>query len=61
MLAKNGSVLARRRSSQRAHPTALGPAGAVAGLNESLASLSRELADVLRALPADGEKAAKGE
>jgi uncharacterized lipoprotein YmbA len=61
VLAKDGSVLARRRSSQRARPTALGPAGAVAGLNESLAGLSRELADVLRGLPADGEKAAKGE
>ena len=29
----------------------LAPAGAVAGINEALASLSRELADVLRAQP----------
>jgi len=44
-------VLARRRSSYRAKPTAAGPAGAVAGINDALASLSRELADVLRAQP----------
>ena len=57
--AKDGTVLARRRSSYRANPTALGPAGAVAGLNESLASLSRELADVLHALPATAGQAPK--
>lgn len=51
VLAKDGTVLARRRSSHRASPTAPGPAGAVAGLNEALASFSRELADVLRAQP----------
>lgn len=51
MLARDGSVLAWRRSSHRATPTALGPAGAVAGLNEALAGLSRELAEVLRAQP----------
>jgi hypothetical protein len=43
--------LARRRSSYRAKPTEPGPAGAVAGINDALASLSRELADVLRAQP----------
>lgn len=59
VVAKDGTVLARRRSSYRANPTALGPAGAVAGLNESLASLSRELADVLRALPATAGQAPK--
>lgn len=52
VLAKDGAVLARRRSSHRASPTTPGPAGAVAGLNEALASFSRELADVLRASPA---------
>jgi uncharacterized protein len=52
VLGTKGEVLARRRSSHRARPTALGAAGAVAGLNEALAALSRELADVLRALPA---------
>jgi uncharacterized protein len=59
VLAKDGTVLARRHSSDRANPTALGPAGAVAGLNESLASLSRELADVLRALPVPAGQAPK--
>lgn len=51
VLARDGSVLARRRSSHRASPTAPGAAGAVAGHNEALAGLSRELADVLRAQP----------
>jgi uncharacterized lipoprotein YmbA len=51
VLARDGSVLARRRSSHRASPAAPGAAGAVAGLNEALAGLSRELADVLRAQP----------
>jgi hypothetical protein len=51
VLARDGSVVAQRRSSHRASPTAPGAAGAVAGLNEALASLSRELADVLRGLP----------
>jgi len=59
VLAKDGAVLARRHSSLRAKPTAPGPAGAVAGLDESLASLGRELADVLRALPAPAGQAAK--
>jgi hypothetical protein len=59
VLAKDGAVLARRRSSYRASPTAPGPAGAVAGLNESLASLGRELADVLRALPVPAGQAPK--
>jgi len=49
--ARDGLVLARHRSSYRAKPTAPGAAGAVAGINEALASLSRELADVLRAQP----------
>jgi uncharacterized lipoprotein YmbA len=47
-----GEALARRRSTHRSSPTALGAAGAVAGLNEALAALSREIADVLRPLPA---------
>ncbi len=51
VLARDGSVLARRRSSHRASPTAPGAAGAVAGLNEALAGLGRELAAVLRAQP----------
>jgi uncharacterized lipoprotein YmbA len=47
-----GEVLARRRSAHRSSPTALGAAGAVAGLNDALAALSREIADVLRPIPA---------
>ena len=46
-----GEVLARRRSTHRSSPTALGAAGAVEGLNGALAALSREIADVLRPLP----------
>jgi uncharacterized lipoprotein YmbA len=48
VLAKDGAVLARRRTTHRAKPTLPGSAGAVAGLNEALASLSQELADFLR-------------
>jgi uncharacterized lipoprotein YmbA len=51
LLASDGSVLARRRSSHRATPNVPGAAGAVAGLNEAVASLGRELAEVLRAQP----------
>ena len=40
-------------------PAAPGPAGAVAGLGESLAGLSRELAEVLRAQPAPAGQASK--
>jgi hypothetical protein len=36
----------------RSNPTAPGAAGAVEGLNGALAALSREIADVLRPLPA---------
>jgi len=46
-----GDVLAKRRSTHRSSPSELGAAGAVAGLNGSLALLSREIADVLRPLP----------
>jgi uncharacterized lipoprotein YmbA len=46
-----GEVLARRRSTHRSSPTAVGAAGAVEGLNGALAALSREIADVLRPLP----------
>jgi uncharacterized lipoprotein YmbA len=46
-----GEVLARRRSTHRASPTALGAAGAVEGLNGALAALSRDIAEVLRSLP----------
>jgi uncharacterized lipoprotein YmbA len=51
VIGRKGEVLARRRSSHRSTPTAIGAAGAVAGLNGALAELSRELADLLRTLP----------
>jgi uncharacterized protein len=52
VLGPAGEILARRRSTQRSSPTALGAAGAVQGLNAALTALSREIADVLRSLPA---------
>jgi uncharacterized lipoprotein YmbA len=52
VIGATGDVLARRRSTHRSSPTALGAAGAVEGLNGALAELSREIADVLRTLPA---------
>jgi uncharacterized lipoprotein YmbA len=54
VIGAGGDVLARRRSTYRSSPTALGAAGAVEGLNEALAALSREIADVLRSLPPQG-------
>jgi uncharacterized lipoprotein YmbA len=60
VLASDGGVLARRRASHRASAPGPGTGGAVAGLNEALASLGRELADVLRGqtpLAAPGSKA----
>ena len=47
----SGEVLARRRSTYRSSPTALGAAGAVEGLNGALAALSRDIAELLRPLP----------
>jgi len=52
VIGATGDVLARRRSTHRSSPTAVGAAGAVAGLNGALAELSREIAEVLRTLPA---------
>lgn len=46
-----GEVLVRRRSSDRGHTTAPGAQRIVAGVNEALATLSREIADAIRALP----------
>jgi hypothetical protein len=59
VLARDGAVLAGKRSAHRAGPTRPGAPGAVAGLNEALAGLSRELADVLRTLPARAAEAAR--
>lgn len=50
-----GAVLARRRSAHRAQGLAPGAAGAVAGASEALASLAREIAGVLAALPGRAE------
>ena len=52
VIGATGDVLARHRSTHRSSPTALGAAGAVEGLNGALAELSREIAEVLRTLPA---------
>lgn len=51
VLGDGEEVLARRRSSHPATPTAVGAAGAVAGASDALAALSREIADLLRTLP----------
>ena len=51
VLGPKGGTLVQHRSSHRASPTALGPAGAVAGASEALASLSRDIAEALKALP----------
>lgn len=50
VVGKGGAVLARHRTSHRAAAPA-GAKGAVAGLNEALTALSREIADALKALP----------
>ena len=62
LLGPAGATLVQRRSSHRAHPAAAGPEGAVTGVNEAIAELSREIADAVRALPlprAANEPAAK--
>lgn len=51
LLGHRSVTLVQRRTSHRAHPTAAGAAGAVAGANEAIAELSREIAGALRALP----------
>lgn len=50
VVGKGGAVLARHRTSHRA-AAAAGASGAVAGINEALAALSREIANALKALP----------
>jgi hypothetical protein len=55
VLGSGGDVLSRRRSSHRSSPAVPGPAGAVAGTSETLAALCREIADVVRGLPAPVE------
>jgi len=51
VLGPKGETLVQHRSSHRARPTALGPAGAVTGASEALAGLSRDIAEALKALP----------
>ncbi len=46
-----GDALVRRRSSDRGRSAAPGAQGVVVGLNEALATLSREIADAIRTLP----------
>jgi uncharacterized lipoprotein YmbA len=52
VLGAGGTPLAQGRSSHSARPSTVGPAGAVAGSNEALAALSREIAQAVRSLPA---------
>jgi uncharacterized protein len=52
VLAPGGVSLAQGRSSHSARPSAPGASGVVAGSNEALAAISREIADAVRALPA---------
>jgi uncharacterized lipoprotein YmbA len=51
LVGPTGATLVQRRTSHRAHPTAAGAAGAVAGASDAIAELSREIAGALRALP----------
>ncbi len=51
VLDRRGETLARGRASQRAHTSGPGASAAVAGVNEALAGLSREIADAMRGLP----------
>lgn len=46
-----GDTLVRRRSSDRGRAAAPGAQGVVAGVNEALSTLSREIADAIRTLP----------
>lgn len=52
VLSRSGEALARGRSSQRTRPSAAGAGGTVAGMNETLAGLARELAQAIRGFPA---------
>ena len=51
LLGPRSATLVQRRTSHRVHPTAAGAAGAVTGMSEAIAELSREIAAALRALP----------
>jgi len=51
LLGPTGATLVQRRTSHRVHPTAAGAAGAVEGVNQAIAELSREIAGALRSLP----------
>ncbi len=51
VLGAKGETIVQRRSSHRANAAVAGSGGAVIGASEALAGLSRDIADVLRALP----------
>jgi uncharacterized lipoprotein YmbA len=51
VLGRKGETFLQRGSSHRANPAAAGVGGTVAGANEALAGLSRDIADALSALP----------
>jgi hypothetical protein len=53
VLGRHGATLAQGRSRQRTRPPDAGAMGTVAGLNETLAGLSREICDALKGLPAE--------
>ena len=59
VLSRAGTTLVQRRSSHRVHPTAAGAAGAVTGISEAIAELSREIAAALQALPPRPAEGAK--
>ena len=50
LLGPKGTLL-QQRSSHRARASVAGSGGAVTGVNEALARLSRDIADALRSLP----------
>jgi uncharacterized lipoprotein YmbA len=51
VLGPGGATLVQRRTSHRTHPASAGAAGAVEGVNQAIAELSREIAGALGSLP----------
>jgi uncharacterized lipoprotein YmbA len=51
VIGAKGQALVRRRSSDRGPVAAPGAQGVVAGVNDALAALSRQIADMIRTLP----------
>jgi uncharacterized lipoprotein YmbA len=55
VLAARGGTLVQSRSRQRTTPSIPGASGSVLGMNETLAGLSREIAEALKNLPVEGQ------